>query len=104
MPRTPPQLTPDQQKVAARRAALLAGDVAAVRAWAAEYGAQLSEDDHRLQISIHEARAVDKAMPAKARRESIAWLEREYPESTTLEQIRRFPGEFRGPVYGKVRK
>ena len=43
-------------------------------------------------------------MPATARRESIAWLEREYPESLTLAQIRRLPGAFRGPAYGKVKR
>lgn len=103
MPRTPPPRTPAQQKTAVRRLALLSGDVAAVRAWAAEYGVELSKDDRTLEISIHEARAVEPTMPARARRESIAWLGREYPESTTLAQIRRFPGEFRGPTYGKVR-
>ncbi len=104
MPRTPPPPTPAQQKIAARRAPFLSGDVATVRAWAAEYGAALLGDDHTVLISIHEARAVEPTMPATARRESIAWLEREYPASTALAQIRRFPGAFRGPVYGKVRK
>lgn len=104
MPRTPPPLTPAQQKAAARRAALLTGDVATVRAWAAEYRVELLGDDHTVLISIHEARVIDKTTPRKLREESIAWLRQEYPTSSIFAQIREYPGAFRGMAYSKARE
>ena len=75
MPRTPPPRTEDQQRHADRLAALRIGTVEAVRAWAVKYGVELFGDDDLVLRSIHEARAVDIGVSAKARRESKRWLE-----------------------------
>ena|ERR1051325_4579142 len=102
MPRTP-QRTPEQQKEHERREALATLDVPAMRAWAARYAVGLLGDDRTVLISMHETRVLDKVTPARLRQESITWLQANHPESTALEQIRRFPGAFRGPSYGKAR-
>lgn len=100
MPRTPPARTPEQQKAYELRTILTALDVAALRAYAERWGVALLGDDRMLLISMHEARVVSRATPARERRASIAWLHAEYPESVVLRQIERFPREFRGSSYG----
>jgi hypothetical protein len=82
--RTAPALTPAQQRQAERLAALRSGDVALVRAWAARYGVPLLGDEQTLLISYHEARAVERAMPDRVRRDSRRWLEQYYPQSVVL--------------------
>lgn len=101
--RTPPPRTPAQQKEHERRKALATLDVAAMRAWAEQYSVGLPGDDALILLAMHEVRVIDRVTPARLRRESIAWLQANYPDSHALEQIRQYPGEFRGPVYGKVR-
>jgi hypothetical protein len=91
MPRTPPARTPERQKTHERLAALASLDVAALRAWAERWGVELQGDDRTLLISMHETRAIAKFMPVRERKESIAWLQAEYPESVVLTQIRAFP-------------
>lgn len=103
MARIPPDRTPAQQKEHERREALASLDVAALRAWAARHEVELLGDDGMVLISMHETRVLDKATPAALVKESIAWLQAEYPESTVLAQIRRYTSEFRGPRYSKAR-
>lgn len=99
--RTPPTRTPEQQKEHERRAALAALDIPAMRAWAERYAFSLQGDDRTVLISMHETRVLDKATPPKLRKESIAWLKVEHPESTALAQVERMPAAFRGPSYGR---
>lgn len=102
--RTPPPRTHAQQKEHERRDALAALDVAAMRAWAERYTVVLLGDDQVVLLAMHEVRVIDKVTPANLRRESIAWLEANHPDSHALEQIRRYPGAFRGPSYGKAKQ
>lgn len=92
--RTPP---PSDPKEAARRAALEALDIPAMRAWAVRYAVGLLGDDRVVLISMHEARAIDPAMPGYFRRESVRWLRENHPDSTVLA---RQPS---GPAYEKRR-
>lgn len=71
MPRTPKR-PPRPSEAEERRAALLALDVAAMRAWAARWLADGDNtialaDDASLLISMHEARLRDETMPADER-------------------------------------
>jgi len=104
MPRTPPQRTPAQQKEHERRDALARLDIPAMRAWAAHYAVGLLGSDHTVLISMHETRVIDKVTPAPLRRESIAWLQANHPESSALELIQRVRGAFRGASYGKAKQ
>jgi len=72
-----------------------------MRTWAATYAAGLLGDDRTVLISMHETRVCDLSLPARARRESLAWLKHEHPESVVLDQVQRFPAEFSGPRYGR---
>lgn len=96
--RTPPALVP---KETARRAALEALDVPAMRAWAVRYAVGLLGDDRVVLISMHEARAIDPVTPGYLRRESVRWLREHYPESAALT---RHPEEFKGPTYERTRQ
>jgi len=91
MPRTPPPRTEAQQQEHERRRVLIDLDMDAARAWG------LLGDDRAALISMHEARAIDPAMPRQVKQESIAWLKQEYPASTALKQ--RKPG----PRYGRAK-
>lgn len=51
------------------------------------------------QQKEHERRVAK--MSQKAQRESIVWLREHHPDSVTLKTIAAYPGEFRGPAYGK---
>ena len=104
MSRPVPSRTPAQQREHERREALASLDVAALRAWAERYAIELLGDDQTVLISMHEVRVVDRATPAALVRESVAWLQQEHPESAVLAQIKRTPGEFRGPRFSKVRE
>lgn len=101
--RTAPQRTPAQQREHERREALASLDVATMRAWAERYAVELLGDDRTVLISMHEARVLDRVMPAALVRESIAWLQAEHPDSMTLEQVRCHAGEFRGPRFSRAR-
>lgn len=91
MPRTPPERTPDQIQEAERRRVLIALDLDAARTWG------LLGDDRTALVSMHEARVIDPTMPRAIKRESIAWLRAEYPDSAVLKQVRP------GSTYGKVK-
>jgi hypothetical protein len=104
--RTLPPRTPAQQREHDRRQALASLDIPALRAWMRDSGleAELIADDDALVLRVaHEVRAVDHRLPAMLRRESVAWLREHAPESATLATIAAYPGEFRGPTYGKRR-
>lgn len=95
MSRRAPERTPAEQQEHERRQALTRLDVAAMRAWAARYAVGLLGDDETVLISMHETRVLDGALPAKCRRESVAWLKQCFPASAVLAQLERFPREFR---------
>lgn len=102
MPRTPPPRTQAQELERARRQALTSLDIPALRAWMRHTGleaALISGDDSLVLRAAHEARAVDLKLPARLRRESVAWLRENAPDSATLTTIRAYPGEFTGPAY-----
>lgn len=86
MSRTPRPRTEAQQKEYERRRALATLDIPAMRAWATQYAVGLLGDDRTVLISMHETRVIDRALPMHLRRESLAWLTREYPESIALQQ------------------
>jgi hypothetical protein len=102
MSRTPPARTPAQQKEHERRLCLATLDVAAMRAWAFAYGVALLGDDRTVLISMHETRVLDKQTPAALVKESIVYLQAEYPDSAALAQIARHRAEFRGRRYSKA--
>jgi hypothetical protein len=81
---TAPERTPAQQKEHERRAALMALDIPAMRAWAAQHAVGLLGDDRMVLLSLHEARVTDRTMPTRARGESLAWLRAEHPESVVV--------------------
>jgi hypothetical protein len=73
MARTPPPADPIEEE---KRAALLALDVGAIRAWSERHNiGLLPADDALLLRSMHDARRLDPTMPATARAVS-----RRYPE------------------------
>lgn len=84
--RTPPARTHDQQRDTDRLAALRSGDVGQMRAWARCYGVVLLGDERTIEISYHEARAVEPSMPSNVRRDSRRWLAAHYPESSVLKK------------------
>lgn len=83
-----PERTPAQQQEHERRKILASLDVAALRDWAERYDIPLLGDDRDALIAMHNTRVLDQGTPARLRKESIAWLRKEHPESMALKKGR----------------
>ncbi len=86
MPYTTQERTPEQQHEHERREAIRTLNVEAARAYAIQEGIGLIGDDQQVLISLHEARALDPAIPRYLQRESVRWLRANCPQSGVVKK------------------